>query len=394
VPNTLKMLWPYPGLDADPWYEKFDQMVTSLDSSGYANREDRQIIMGGGGDVTFNSGTGALTWAAALDFYSLISGFKISVAATSVILADGEVLYLNLTRAPTQNLTVSTAAASQVPNTDNALALAVRVGTTVYWRHGSKIESGETVNIFGVPGSADQGDTFEREATFGVPNGAFTGEATLGRMMIAGSLFGVSAESTEAITGGTLTVNVKVNAVTKLTVILNATDSILKQITTSPGTHSVGVGDSVTVEAIASGLVTASTLDIGLTVNVGLASGVLLPPGGVPDASLSVKGSTRLSLDPALATAPIAVGDNDPRIFESRRIIRTIAQPADGSAFTVAFAPAMPSTNYIVTASLATVASHFTVNMPVVGKTVNDFTVVTNAPPGAGETIYFFVVEI
>lgn len=394
MPNTNKMMWSYPARDDDPWYEKFEQLAIAQDSSGYANREDRQIIMGGGGDVTFNSGTGELTWAEDLDFYSLISGFRISLPATTVVVGDGEVLYMNLTRAPTQNLSVSTAAASQVPNTDDAMAIAIRVGATVYWRHGSKIDSGETVNIFGVPGTANQGDTYEREATFGVPNGAFLGEATLGRVMVGGSLFGVSAETTEAITGGTITVNVKVNAVTEVTVVLNSIDSLLKQSISAPGTHSVGVGDQVTVEVIAAGLTTASTLDLGLTVNVGLSTGIALPPGGVPDASLGTKGVTRLSLDPVIATAPIAVGDNDPRLTEARKVIRTIAQPADGSAFTVSIAPAMPSTNYIVVHTLATVAAHFTVSTPEVGRTVNDFTVVTSAPPADGDTIYFMVVEI
>ena len=394
MPNTNKMMWSYPARDDDPWYEKFEQLTIAQDSSGYANREDRQIIMGGGGDVTFDAGTGSLTWAAAIDFYSLISGFKISIDPTTVVIEDGEVIYLNLTRSPTQNLTVSTAAANQVPNTDDSMAIAVRVGTTVYWRHGSKVESGETVNIFGVPGSADQGDTYEREATFGVPNGAFLGEATLGRVMVGGSLFGVSVESTEAVTAGTITVNVKVNAVTKITVVLDSVDSLLKQSISAPGTYPVGIGDQVTVEVIGAGLTTASTLDLGLTVNVGLSTGVALPPAGVADASLSTKGVTRLSLDPVIATAPIAVGDNDTRIFESRRLIRTIVQPADGSAFTVAFAPAMPSTSYIVIATLATVGSHFTVSAPEVGKTVNDFTVVTSAAPANGETIYFFVLEI
>jgi hypothetical protein len=394
VPNTNKMQWPFPAKDRDPWYETFEQMATAMDSSGYASREDRQIIMGGGGDVTFDAGTNSLTWAESLDFYSLISGFKVSIAATTVAIADGEVIYLNLTRSPTQNISVSTAAANQVPNTDDAMAIAVRVGTVVYWRHGSKIDSGETVNIFGVPGTADQGDTYERSATFGVPNGAFLGESTLGRVMIGGSLIGLSAEVLEAVTGGTITINVKVNAVTKMTAVLSTTDSILKQTISAPGTYPVGVGDQVTVEVVGAGLVTASTLDNGLTVNVALSTGVLLPPGGLPDASASAKGITRLSLDPAIATAPIAVGDNDPRLSESRRVIRTIAQPADGSAFTVSFAPAMPSTDYIVIHTLATVASHFTLSTPEVGKTVNDFTVVTSAAPADGETIYFFVMEI
>jgi hypothetical protein len=394
VPNTNKMQWPFPAKDRDPWFETFEQMATAMDSSGYASREDRQIIMGGGGDVTFDAGTNSLTWAEALDFYSMISGFKVSVAATTVAIADGEVIYLNLNRSPQQNTSVSVAAANQVPNTDDAMAIAVRVGAVVFWRHGSKVNSGETVNIFGVPGTSDQGDTYERNATFGVPNGAFLGESTLGRVMIAGSLIGLSAEALEAVTGGTITVNVKINAVTKLTVVLNTTDSILDQIASAPGTHPVGVGDQVTVEVIGAGLVTASTLDDGLTVNVGLSTGILLPPGGLPDASASIKGATRLSLDPDVATAPIAVGDNDPRLTESRKVIRTIAQPADGSAFTVTIAPAMPSTNYIIVATLATVAAHFTVSTPEVGKTVNDFTVETSAEPADGDTIYFMVVEI
>ena len=95
-----------------------------------------------------------------------------------------------------------------------------------------------------------------------------------------------------------------------------------------------------------------------------------------------------------MATAPIAVGDNDPRVIESRRVIRTIAQPADGSAFTVSFSPAMPSTNYIVVHTLATVAAPFDLSTPEVGKTVNDFTVATSADFADGNTIYFMVVEI
>lgn len=39
--------------------------------------------------------------------------------------------------------------------------------------------------------------------------------------------------------------------------------------------------------------------------------------GSVPDASTTVKGSTKMSVAPASATSPIAVGDNDPRLTSS-----------------------------------------------------------------------------
>lgn len=393
MPNTNRMIWPFPAKDRDPWFEFFEQMVTAMDSSGYASREDRQIIMGGGGDVSFDASTDTLDWSVALDFYSLIAGFRISVAATSVTILDGEVLYLDLTRAPTQNIGVVTVIASSVPNTDNAYALAVRVGTTIYWRHGAKLESGETINIFGAPGSQDQGDTYERHATFTVANGSATEEATIGRTILEGSLIGLSAELTDGVTGGTVDVSVKVNAVTKLTVQLSVGSPVVAQITSGAGVLPIGTADAVTVEVVASGYVNGSAMDAGLTVDVAFATGVLLPPGGLPDASGSVKGVTRLSLDPVTATAPIAVGDNDPRVYETRRITRVIAQPADGSSFNVTITPAMPSTGYIVIHTLATVVSHFTVSAPESGRTTGQFSVVTSADPANGDTIYFVVME-
>lgn len=393
MPNTNKMQWPFPAKDSDPWFEFFEQMTIAMDSSGYAAREDRQIIMGGGGDVTFDAGSDELSWTDPLDFYSLISGFKISVPAGTVSLNDGEVLYLNLTRSPTQNLGVSTAAANQVPNTDDAMALAVRVAGAVYWRHGSRVNSGETVNIFGVPGTQDQGDTYERHATFGVSNGTSSDEATLGRIMIQGSLIGLSAEITDPVTGGDIVVNVKKNGATELTVTLDTGSPTLAQIASAPGVNPVSGGDSITVEVVATGYTNASVLDAGLTVDVGFSTGVLLPPAGVPDASSTTKGITRLSVDPVSPTVPIAIGDNDPRVFESRRIIRTIAQPADGSSFSVSLSPSMPSTDYIVLPALATVSSHFTVSIPESGRAVGSFDVETSAAPTNGDTIYFLVLE-
>lgn len=396
MPNTNKMQWPFPAKDRDPWFEIFEQMSIAMDSSGYASREDRSIIMAGGGDVTFDGGANTLSWTDPLDFYSTISGFRVTVAATdpTITLNDGEILYLNITRSPTQNVSVSTATADTLPNTDDAMAIAVRVGSSVYWRHGSRVNSGETVNIFGVPGTQDQGDTYERHATFGVANGTSSDEATLGRVMIGGSLIGLSAEITDPVTGGDVVVNVKINGVTELTVTLDTLSPSLKQISSAPGVNPVGAGDQVTVEFIATGYLNGSALDAGLTIDVGLSTGVLLPPAGIPDASSSTKGVSFLSVDPVIPTTPIAVGDNDPRIFDSRRIVRAIVQPADGSDFLVTISPAISTAAYIVTPTLATVTSHFTMSIPEADRTTNQFRVLTSAAPTDGDTIYFMVAEI
>jgi hypothetical protein len=388
------MLWPFPNKDSDPWFEAFESMVTAMDSSGYAAREDRNIIFGGGGDVTWDAGTGTLTWADPIVAYSMISGFKLSIPAGFIIVPDNQVIYANLTRHPQINASLAVATASTVPNTDAAMILAVRVGNTIYWRWGSKIETGETLNLFGVPGSGGASDIYERAATFGVPIGASNDEATLGRIVVQGSLVGLSAEITLPVTAGTVTINAKVNGVTKLTVVLSTTDPTFKQTSVSPILYPVTPTDQISVEVVGVGHTNASVLQSGLTVNVILAAGLQLPPAGVPDASVGTKGVTKLSVEPVVATSPIAVGDNDPRISDNRRIIRTIVQPADGSDFNVTISPVMASANYIVIHTLATVASHVTVSVPLAGRLTTQFNVKTSAALLNGESIYFHVVGI
>jgi hypothetical protein len=274
------------------------------------------------------------------------------------------------------------------------MAIAVRVGSTIYWRWGSKIESGETLNLFGVPGSAAFGDVYERAATFGVPIGASSDEATLGRIVVQGALIGLSAEIVLPVTAGTVTVTAKVNGVVKLSVQLSTVDPSVKQISVSPALHAITPADQITVEVIGVGYNNTGSISSGLTVNVVLSSGVSLPIGGIPDAAVGTKGVTRLSVAPVAAVTPIAVGDNDPRVSVNRRFIYAIVQPADGSNFNVPIPTAMPTSAYIVTYSLGTVSSHVTISIPTAGRTTTQFNVITSAALLNGETIYFHVVEI
>ena len=155
MPNSNKMQWSYPARDDDPWYEKFDQMVIGQDSSGYASREDRHLTFSGGGTVSFDAGTGIVTWSSDIEILSPIAGFKIVIAATSITLADGEVGYINLTRSPTQSISTSPAVAATAPNTDNAYTLCIRNGDSVYWANGGRIADGESKSLFWgtVPGT-------------------------------------------------------------------------------------------------------------------------------------------------------------------------------------------------------------------------------------------------
>lgn len=146
--NTAKMQWPYPTKDSDPWFDGFESMTGAMDASGYAAREDRNILISGGGMVSFTASTGLLAWSAAIVVMSPIAGFKLTVPAGSVTLVDGACLYVNVTRAPLGNASLSSFVAGQVPNTDSALLLAIRNGSAVYFRNGSQVDDGDSKSLF------------------------------------------------------------------------------------------------------------------------------------------------------------------------------------------------------------------------------------------------------
>jgi len=152
--NTSKMLWPYPSKDSDPWFDGFESMTTAMDASGYASREDRSILIDGGGTVSFTASSGLVTWSAAIVFLSPIAGFKLSLAAGSATLLDGQCLYVNLTRSPTGNVALVGSVAGTVPNTDQAMLLAIRDGSSVYFRNGCQLQDGQSKSLFSSGGLA------------------------------------------------------------------------------------------------------------------------------------------------------------------------------------------------------------------------------------------------
>ena len=124
-------------------------MVTALDASGYASREDRNLVMVGGGDLSWTLSTSTLVWTADIQILSTVTGHVLTAAATSLTLDDGEIVYVNLVRSPTDSSSRTPQVASQIPSSDNAFLLAMRVGNNVYFRNGQRIADGETLSGLG-----------------------------------------------------------------------------------------------------------------------------------------------------------------------------------------------------------------------------------------------------
>jgi len=142
------MTFPYPSENQDPWFTAFEDFVNALDASGYAAREDRQLIPSGGGQFTLDATGDSLTWDATLEILSPISGFRIDVPAATVTMEDGDALYVELVRSPTTNVVSAGVVATQVPSSDTAYVIGIRRGAVVYFRHGVCLPDGVAREIF------------------------------------------------------------------------------------------------------------------------------------------------------------------------------------------------------------------------------------------------------
>lgn len=142
--ESPRMSWPFPSREDEPWYDRFVDFVRSMDASGFASREDRNLILSGGGTLTWTGS--ALTWTEAFRVFSPSTGFYTLIAATTIAVADGQVIRAEIVRHPGQNNSVAAEAAAFALNTDNSLVLGLRVGSSFHFRSGQAIQSGTTVD--------------------------------------------------------------------------------------------------------------------------------------------------------------------------------------------------------------------------------------------------------
>lgn len=146
--NSPRLNWPYPDQNENPYYTTFMSMVESMDATGYANREDRSLLITKGGDFSWDSTSGVLSWAATLEIASPVSGYLLSISPGSVTLLDGQVWAVTITRAPQDSLTLTSYVSNTIPNTDDDYLIAIRNGTSVYFRNGQALGDGKSGSVF------------------------------------------------------------------------------------------------------------------------------------------------------------------------------------------------------------------------------------------------------
>ncbi len=144
MPNTPRMQWPFPSENQDPWFDGMESYFIAADASGYAGRENDQLVLSGGGDVSFNASV--VGWTENIDIFAAYTGYKWTIEGPSQFtLEDGQIAYVTLTRAPSRNLTITPVVSYQLPVGDNTVVFAVRNGSAVYFRNGSSVEAGTSI---------------------------------------------------------------------------------------------------------------------------------------------------------------------------------------------------------------------------------------------------------
>lgn len=153
--TTPRTKIPYPEPDAEPWMSMFESMMLALDNALYASREDRNVVISGGGTLTFNATTGVLTWSDTISILAPITGYLWNIPAGNVTLSDGQLFYISVTRGPQSSQTFTPSVDSIVPSDgDTQLLIGWRKGTVVHFRDGHAIGDQDSKVIFDNPTGA------------------------------------------------------------------------------------------------------------------------------------------------------------------------------------------------------------------------------------------------
>lgn len=149
--NSPRMLWAFPGVDQDPWYDSFLDLTRGQDASAYAYREDRNLILAGGGTISF--ALNLLSWTEPISVWSPQTGFLVLVAAQPAgvpLVNSGDIVRWDQTRHPGENVTVQPEVATRALANDNSLVLCLRIDDRIVFRNGSWLGDGDTLP--GLPG--------------------------------------------------------------------------------------------------------------------------------------------------------------------------------------------------------------------------------------------------
>jgi len=162
---------PYPDENQDPWYNAFVSMMTQVDETLFAGFEADNIVVLGGGTVSWDGAN--LSWTSGIVVVCPSFGTLETLTTTPspVAIADGNFMVLSLTRGATTAVSLDGAVSvvTQVPIDVNSYVFCYRSGTTLYFASGLALNSGDSIAGFSIRPPAR---LVVRETPTGLVNGS------------------------------------------------------------------------------------------------------------------------------------------------------------------------------------------------------------------------------
>jgi len=148
--TSPRMKWPYPREGEDPWYDSFEDLIRAQDASVFAFHDQKNIILSGGGTISWDASTGFVSWDAPIVLNSSQSGFIESIPPDSLYVGtDGQLGYVLFVTSPQNNVQLILRAVDSLPpaDVDGAYILFRRRQNKLYWRNGGVLNDGDSAAI-------------------------------------------------------------------------------------------------------------------------------------------------------------------------------------------------------------------------------------------------------
>jgi hypothetical protein len=136
MPETSKLNLPYPTEGQPQWSSIFSAMMNTVDAYIWCAIENTNLILTGGGAISFVSGTGTLSWDEDFVLISTLSGGEITIPAGSLPgIADGEIFYVTVARPVSGLRELTMSKGTSLGGNYNNVFLGLRRGTDVILRN-------------------------------------------------------------------------------------------------------------------------------------------------------------------------------------------------------------------------------------------------------------------
>jgi len=130
---------PYPDENQDPFYLAYRQQMEAMSRVMFMSKIQAQLLLGGGGNITFNHSTNLLTWTQDFIVPVYYYGYKLSIrfgqdfVSRQASLADGSALVIEIPYVLTENKVVNFQVQNAINQQNHQLFVCgFRAGNKVY----------------------------------------------------------------------------------------------------------------------------------------------------------------------------------------------------------------------------------------------------------------------